>query len=272
MKENQVLKVQDIYKFLLTKYPAALIESDDKSGLFYEHDEPVNLVYVALEITDKVLQEAKIYGANLIITHHPLFTSEDVSAEKPYYVNQKAIDFLKQNKIAHINLHSNFDKSPQGMNMTIANWLNDINNKGIGLGLLNIQQCEQNPYIVTAETKVGIGIEFIARVIKSTVRSPMVKYNNKWVNHRVNKIAICAGSSYKYADFVFNELKVDTYLSGDLKHHDWVDAEAKNQNIIDMDHMAENVFVMEIVNILETAYKDKLSVYKAFEPIKIRLV
>ncbi|MCV3743565.1 Nif3-like dinuclear metal center hexameric protein [Ureaplasma sp. ES3154-GEN] len=272
MKDNKILKVQDIYDFLLTKYPLSLVEPDDKSGLFYVHDDPVTSVYVALEITPKVLQEAKIYGSNLIITHHPLFTNDDITVDKPYYVNESAINFLKENKIAHINLHSNFDKSPDGMNMTIANWLNNINGNGIGIGLANIQQDPNNPYIVTAETKVGIGIEYISRVIKATVRSPMVKYNNKWVNHRVNKLAICAGSSYKFADYVFNDLKVDTFLSGDLKHHDWVDAESKNQNIIDMHHLAENVFVMVVEKELSAIFAENLTIYKALEPMKIRLV
>lgn len=46
------------------------------------------------------------------------------------------------------------------------------------LGLLNIKQDDQNPYLVVGELKLGVSVDYISRIIKQKFLSPIVKYNN----------------------------------------------------------------------------------------------
>ena len=54
--------------------PPSFAEDWDNVGLLVGRmDQEISSVYVALDATDKVIEEAVQNGADMIITHHPLF-------------------------------------------------------------------------------------------------------------------------------------------------------------------------------------------------------
>ena len=67
------LTVREIHNILEEMAPAALKESYDNVGLMIgDFEEEVSDILIALDCTMEVIEEAKILGCNLILTHHPL--------------------------------------------------------------------------------------------------------------------------------------------------------------------------------------------------------
>lgn len=259
--KNKVVTPQDVYDLLNEKYDFSKGESWDRNGLFFNHNQPITNITIALELTSKVLNEAILMNSNLIITHHPLFTENEVTEEYPFFVNHKVLNKVKENNIALIHLHTPFDISKNGMNMRMAQKLE----------LKNIVQDKENPYIVVGETKMGIGLEYVARVIKQAFNSPLIKYNDIYKTSNVFRIGIVAGSGYSFIDEAFEKYKIDTFLTSDLKHQNWIDAQEKGYNVIDINHLSETFFVDIIYNDLLKVIKEE-NLIKVLSTLKLNLV
>ncbi|RCJ02905.1 Nif3-like dinuclear metal center hexameric protein [Ureaplasma urealyticum] len=259
MKKTDI-KAQDILDFLTKKYDLSRAESWDRNGLFFDEQQIINNIQIALDITDDVVNDAILNNANLIISHHPLFTNQDLNDELDYFVNNDLIEKIKKNKISVIHLHTAFDASPYGMSMQMAK----------RLGLLNIKQDDQNPYLVVGELKLGVSVDYISRIIKQKFLSPIVKYNNIFrLETNLKKIGIIGGSGYKFADDAFVRHELDMLITSDLKYHNWLDAQAKNQNIIDINHLSESIFIDVIYDELTKFYGNDENVNKSLAIIKI---
>ena len=67
------MKVKDITNLLDELYPEYLKASYDNVGLMVgSFDNKVNRIFIALDLTREVMDEALKAKADLIITHHPL--------------------------------------------------------------------------------------------------------------------------------------------------------------------------------------------------------
>ena len=65
-----------LIKELEKKYPLCMAESWDNSGLQAgRREKDVKKVYLALDATEQVIQDAKAVGADFLLTHHPMLFS-----------------------------------------------------------------------------------------------------------------------------------------------------------------------------------------------------
>ncbi|MDR0454359.1 MAG: Nif3-like dinuclear metal center hexameric protein [Deferribacteraceae bacterium] len=81
----------------------------------YLGDHSVSVIYLALDPTKYVLDQAIAGGCELIVTHHPLF----LSPAKGLSVNNSRDAFIIQaikNNISVLSYHTNLDMSPGGLN------------------------------------------------------------------------------------------------------------------------------------------------------------
>ena len=85
-------------------------------------DAPVDTVLVALDPMPDVIAEAKETGAQCIVTHHPLFFDAPNAINDDSYAGRCLLE-LAEAKIAAINLHTNLDVCPGGVNDTLAETL-----------------------------------------------------------------------------------------------------------------------------------------------------
>ena len=75
-KERLKMTVKDIYDYLNEIAPFDTAEEWDNCGLnIGSFDSEVKKIYIALDVTSKVIAAAKEFGADLVITHHPLLFS-----------------------------------------------------------------------------------------------------------------------------------------------------------------------------------------------------
>ena len=70
------MKVSNITTWLEEHFPASVAEDWDNVGLLTGDDNSeVNHIFLALDLTEEVLDEAKEAGADMIVTHHPMIFS-----------------------------------------------------------------------------------------------------------------------------------------------------------------------------------------------------
>lgn len=116
-------RIKDIVAYLEQIAPLAYQEDYDNSGLVVgEADAPATGVLISVDITEAVLQEAKVKGCNLIVAHHPLIFRPLYQLTGKDYVS-RCITYAIKNDLAIYILHTNLDNIAQGVNRQIAQTL-----------------------------------------------------------------------------------------------------------------------------------------------------
>jgi len=232
---NEAIKVLDVYEYLKGEIPLEMQEEWDNSGLLVGLTQrPVTKIHIALDITDVVIAEAIQSGAELIISHHPLFFScknildTDTTGRK--------IIALLENGISAICMHTNLDASPWGVNVALAEWLGLINpcllEEGVG--------SDGKPYGIPrgGELERPMAFADFLETVKTALGANGLRYTG---GKPVRKVAICGGSGGDFLQAAMDD-GCDTLVTADIKYHVFLEAKERGFNLIDADHFAtENV-------------------------------
>ena len=106
--------VGEILTFLETLAPRSMKMDWDNAGLLCGgRNRPVTKILVALDPFEGVCQEAAQWGAELIVTHHPLIFSP-LKAVTDETAIGRSVQLLCANGISAINAHTNLDCAPGG--------------------------------------------------------------------------------------------------------------------------------------------------------------
>jgi dinuclear metal center YbgI/SA1388 family protein len=220
-------------------WPESLAESWDEVGLVAGHPSAeVTKILFAVDPTLEVIEEAVGWGAELLITHHPLLLKgvTSVAANTP---KGKAVHRLIESGTALLTVHTNGDSAVGGVSDVLADALglqdvvpltpaaNGLPEEGIGrVGDL-------------AEVQT-LG-DFAARVfgiLPSVAGGVRVSGDRDGV---VRRVALCGGAG----DSLFDEVRAsnaDVYLTADLRHHPASEAREAAVNdrpyLIDVSHFA----------------------------------
>jgi dinuclear metal center YbgI/SA1388 family protein len=225
--------------------PFALAEPWDNVGLLLgSEDTEISKILVALDETNPVIEEAEEQGADLIITHHPVI-----------YHGLKAVagDSIPWRVIAAdlsvICAHSNLDIAPGGVNDALAERLSlrdikPLNAAGIGrIGLL------ESPMEASA----------FAAYVCERLGAPTVRYHDNGKLLRV--VALCSGSGADYFDDAVTA-RADAYVTGEMKHHIWLEADRLAIAAIEAGHFhTENV----VIPVLAKALRERLHGVEVWE-------
>ncbi len=215
--------LQDILTFFEQKAPKSTAEEWDNVGLLVDcgHTD-IKTVVVALDATSAALEFAKENGAQLLITHHPIIFSPlaEVSHTHPAAVALK-------NGISVLSLHTNLDKAAGGVNDTLAE----------KLGLQNVT--------VAADGMTRIGTlptAFSANAFALLCQSALLAPVSYCGEKTVKTVAVCGGGA---GDGVFSVAALaDAYVTGEIKHHEWLAAKASGLVAVAAGHYAtENPIV-----------------------------
>jgi dinuclear metal center YbgI/SA1388 family protein len=120
-------KINEILSFLYSIAPHSLAEEWDNVGLLVgDGTMDTTNVLISLDITTRVVNEAVLKGANLIISHHPVIFKSLNAVTKQGKGN--IVFELVQNGISAICMHTNLDLCNNGVNdaLAIALELEDI--------------------------------------------------------------------------------------------------------------------------------------------------
>ena len=147
--------VADILKYVETLAPTYMKMDWDNVGLLCgSRETPVTKVLVALDPFEGVCREAAEWGAELIVTHHPIIFDPLKSVTEETTVG-RSIMTLCRHGISAVNAHTNLDCAPGGVNDVLAATLglNDVetippffrDDQGRQWGLLRRGRVEKQP-------------------------------------------------------------------------------------------------------------------------------
>eukprot|EP01132_Coremiostelium_polycephalum_P000086 gene86-113_t len=157
------MQIKDITVYLEQWAPLAYQESYDNSGLLVGNAfTEVTGILICLDVTEDVLEEAKLQHCNLIIAHHPIIFQPIKKLTGANTTEKCIIKAIKYNMAIYA-LHTNLDNILQGVNQQMAQQLGLINCKILlpkshTLQKLTIQCASiQQAYIREALQKVVLG-------------------------------------------------------------------------------------------------------------------
>lgn len=230
---------KDIFENLCTLAPLELQMDFDNSGfLFGRLSAAVTKVLLALDVTSAVVDEAIEQGAELIVSHHPLIFSPLKS------ITDENLLRMAQHQIGVISMHTNLDIAKGGVNDTLmaalgVQVLGDLDEEGCGrVGSLS----EAMPMA-----------EFLP-FCKAVLKTAGLRYFDS--GRPVSRLAVMGGSGGNSLETAFR-LGCDTYLTADIKYHQFLEAQELGINLIDGDHFCtENLVIPALARRLGEAFPE----------------
>ena len=225
--------VKDILDFLDDKAPLdTQLDFDNAGFLCGDAAAEVTRVLVALDITDGVVAEAADFGAELIVSHHPVCFTPMKSVTTDDLTGRKFAAMLKGG-ISAICMHTNLDAAPGGVNDALCAALGAEN-----LGLLAPEHDTMSRLCRFAEPMEYA--DFLAHV-KTALKANGIRCAGP--EKRVQLFGVCGGAG---ADFIPDAAArgCDAYITADVKHHQFLWAGELGIALVDAGHFStENVVV-----------------------------
>lgn len=261
------MKCNDIFEYLKGLYPIELAMDWDNSGfLLGRGDKEVKTILVVLDITNDVLDYAIEKKIDLIISHHPIIFSSVKRITGDTLLGNYILRIL-ENNISVISMHTNFDIANGGMadiaeqKLLLSNTkplevTATIEGKELGVGKIG-------------DLKKAVSFDELLNLIKETFDlKNLTVFGRENIKGKIKRIAISPGSGrgmYKYA---LGE--ADVLITGDITHHEGLDAANEGMCIIDATHYGlEHVFIERISNDLKKYSEINVLEFRNTNPVEI---
>ncbi len=220
----RVMQLGDIYDYLDALSPFSTQATWDNSGLLVgSREDDVKQIYVSLDMDSVLLND--VAPNSLIITHHPLIFSGLKQLNFAKYPSN-LIQFMVQNNISLIAMHTNFDLSH--LNAYVVSKLGfELTHSREFVAYADVNQSFED---LVLHVKKHLGVEQL-RVVKA----------NEWVN----RCAITTGSG---GDLI-GKIDADCFLTGDLKYHQALEAKENKLSLIDIGHFESERYFPECLAI-----------------------
>lgn len=237
------MKCQDIIHILNRQSPAEYALDWDNVGLLVgRKDKEVKKLLLAVDATAAVCQYAIDNGVDMIVTHHPMIFSKLRKINDDTVLGQKILALIEAG-ICCFAMHTNFD-TIGGMAKVAARMMKlknaqvlDETTAGEGIGQIGLLDH-------------AMTVQELATLVKETFELPNVMVFGD-VNREVEKIAICPGSGKSVID-VSAEKGAECLVTGDIGHHEGLDAVEMGVSIIDASHYGiEKIFLQFMYDYLK---------------------
>lgn len=207
------MNVADLEEALMRAFPREDAESWDHVGLSVGDPEAeVERVYIALDVTPAIIAEAAREGANVLVTHHPIYLKAPNvitprAGEHP--ANAAAVFEAARLGISVCSFHTNLDRSPAAqaklpglLGAVATSSLEHPDAPGPGLGAI----CDVDPMTLS---------ELAGRAARAFGGSPRV-----WGDplNRVSRVAFLGGSLGDFGDRALR-LGAQAIICGEAGYH-----------------------------------------------------
>lgn len=246
--------VKDIHQILDTWAPFQIQMDFDNAGfLVGRGDREVNKILVALDITPEVAREAAEWGAQLVVSHHPVIFHPAKSVTDGDSTGLTLLTLI-EGGVAAICAHTNLDAAQGGVNDCLAQKLE----------LSDIGQLHQDGELPDG-TPYGIGRVGLAHrdgltageyaaYVKERLNAASVRYVD--CGKPVSRVAVGGGSCGSMLEDAL-AAGCDTFVTADVKYDVFLQAKALGINLMDAGHFAtENVICPVLVNFLKEKYPE----------------
>lgn len=232
---------RDIVQIIEAAYPReAALEFDNVGLLAGRSEREVRKVYIALDATDEVINNAIDAGADMLVTHHPLIFSPMKKITDEDYIGKRLVKMIRED-LSYYAMHTNYDVLGMA----------DLAGRILGL---------RNPQVLDETMKVNGEAEGIGRVgnlekkmtleecsafVKHKLKLKHVKVfgNMEW---DVTRIAVAPGSGKSEIGSALSK-SADVLVTGDIGHHEGIDAVERGLAVIDAGHYGtEYIFIEDM--------------------------
>lgn len=222
------MKISEIYEFIDSVAPYNTQCAWDNSGFMCgDLNGEADAVMLCLDCTNDVLEQAAANGCNVVVCHHPMIFSplKAVEAGTPVY---NAI----KNGITVISAHTNLDMAEDGVNDALCE-------------ALSLTDCEKLsaegvPLMRAGNAREQSVISFASFVTDKLGSAAQVVDSGR----PVRRVAVCGGAGGEYIAAAFNA-GCDTFVTGEVKHHEYLEAKRLGINLIVAGHFSTEAVVLE---------------------------
>jgi dinuclear metal center YbgI/SA1388 family protein len=227
--------------------PWHLAESWDNCGLCVGNPEwPVQRVLVGLDADMPVLQAARQWQADMVLTHHPLFIAP-VKTIDFSVMPGSGIALAASEQIAVVCAHTNLDKAENGLNDYLAHQLHI---QGTRIMETDADAAEMTGHL-TGLGRVGpipapLSLAQMADQIKLRLGVHPVRVVGN-VNQEICEAAVCSGSGGSLIP-AFLASGADVFITGDIKYHEARLIESHGKALIDVGHFASEIIAVDLLS------------------------
>jgi len=255
------MRCDNIIKKLERLAPVSYACEWDNPGLLAgRREKEVEKVFLALDATDEVIDQAVKRGTDLLITHHPLIFKPMKKINDDDFIGRRVLKLI-QNDISYYAMHTNFDIAPGCMADLAAERLK-LGDRSV---LEPSVEHEGEVYGVgkTGRLPWKMSLEELGAYVKGAFQLPFVTvYGLRELTGPIERVAVSPGAG---GSMVKHGIKAgaQVLITGDIGHHDGIDAVANGMAVIDAGHYGlEHLFMDFMEEYLRDEYGEELIVEK----------
>lgn len=233
------MKLKTIINKLEELSPPSYAEEWDNVGLLLgDENQDIHHIMISLDASDYVIEQAVEQNVDLLLTHHPMIFQPLKQINNQSMIGRR-IWKLATHEIHYYAMHTNFD---------IKGGMADL--AAQRLGMLETQPLD----ITVAEGDVSLGIgkigilpnpmdvEEVAHLVKEKFGLKNVTVYGA-TNRKVQRVAISPGSGKSEIGNAIQK-GAEVLITGDIGHHEGIDAVDMGLSIIDATHYGlEHIFI-----------------------------
>lgn len=251
MKEGQKkregihMRCKDVINKIEQEYPREFAMEWDNVGLLAGREEKETVcIYVALDATDEVIAEAIAAKADLLITHHPLIFKGVKQINDQDFLGRRLIRLI-QADISYYAMHTNYDvlgmaeAAGRRLHLTDMSVLDVTGRREACGGWI------EEGIGKVADLEEAVSLKDYCEQVKDAFGLTDVRVFGD-LNAKIRRVALCPGSGKSEIEKAL-KAEADVLVTGDIGHHEGIDAAAQGMAVVDAGHYGmEHIFVEEI--------------------------
>jgi len=217
------MTLQAIYDALDALSPFDLQEQWDNSGLIVgDREREITRIVLSIDVDEALLDTLE--EGTLLITHHPLIFGGLDALDFAQYPAKLLQTMVKKN-IANIAMHTNFDQTHL--------------NRWVAENVLGQTVAAQEGFV--AYFDVDAPFDAFAETVRE--RFGLARIKAVKCRDRLRRVALVTGAGAS----LMRGLDAECLLTGDIKYHDAMEAEALGLSLIDIGHYESERYFPEVL-------------------------
>ncbi len=234
------MKCKEIIEIIERDYPRFCALKWDNVGLLVGRDDrEVRCIYVALDATDEVIEDAAEKGADMLITHHPLIFEGMKRVTNQDFIGRRLIRLIR-NDISCYAMHTNYDVLGMSVRSGERLALHDPE-------ILEVTEQGEEPKGIgrVADLESELTLSECCRLVKDGFQLESVRVFGD-LDGKIRRMAVSPGSGKSMIGAALDK-GADVLVTGDIDHHTGIDAAAQGLAVIDAGHYGiEHIFVEDM--------------------------
>ena len=230
---------KEIIQVIEAAYPReAALDFDNVGLLAGRAEKEVNRIYLALDATDHVIDSAEKAGADMLITHHPLIFSPVKKVTDEDFTGRRLLRLIRSD-ISYYAMHTNYDVL--GM-AELSERILDIRDARV-LDVTSSDGGKEQGIGRIGNLEKPMTLSECCVHVRHSLKLGSLKVFGD-MERIVYRIAVSPGAG-KSEIPVAVEKGADVLVTGDIGHHEGLDAVAQGLAVIDAGHYGTEYIFMD---------------------------